>query len=107
MGFGASALVFDREQGAVFVNFNHIADAAQAMRIGPHRESAHDADAGARFSESGVGFFVKRVALCGGEILCPDALDMDERALPRAIEVVLERGERDDCAWAKDLKFVI
>lgn len=43
------------------------------------------------------------IALGGREIIGPQALDMDQRTLPRAIEVVLECGERD-CGWAGDLE---
>jgi hypothetical protein len=95
VGFGATAFIFDRQERAVFVDLDDIADPAQAVGVRPYGQSPRDADTGARFAEAGVRLFVERVALGGGKIICPQPLDVDECTLPRAIEVVLERGERD------------
>jgi hypothetical protein len=45
-----------------------------------------------------VCLLVERVALSSGEVFGPHPLDVNERALPRAVEVVLEGGE-GDCYW--------
>lgn len=76
------------------------------MRIGPHRQATRNTDTGSGFAQAGMCFFMERVALGRGKVLGPNALHMDECALPRAVEVVLERGERD-CAGAENLKLKI
>ncbi len=86
---GASALVFDREEGAVPVDFDHIAKTAQTVFIRPHRETTSDAHSGAAFTYSGVRLLVEGIALGGRSVLCPESLHVNQRALPGAIQVVL------------------
>ena len=106
VGFGAAAFVFDREESAVGVDFDDVANTTQPVGVRPDREPTGYADAGARFAEAGVRLFVERVAFGGGKVIRPQPLDVDKCALPRAVEVVLERGERD-CMWVGDLRFWI
>jgi len=67
------------------------------VRIRPNGEAAGNSHTWAAFSEPRVCLLVERVALSSGEVFGPHPLDVNERALPRAVEVVLEGGEGDDC----------
>lgn len=94
---GAAPLVFYRHHPSVGMDLDHIANASQAVGIRPDREAARNAHPRPALAHTGVGFLVQGLALGGGEILRPLTLDMNERTLSRAIEIVLEGGE-GDCA---------
>ena len=95
MGFGTAALILDGNEGAVLMDFNDIANAAQAVGIRPDGEAAGNAHTRAALAESGVRLLVERVAFGSRVVLRPESLNMNERALPRTIQVVLESGEGD------------
>ena len=89
VGFGATAFILYGNEGAVFVDFDDVAHTTQSVSVGPYGETARNAHSRPRLAEPGVRFFMQCVAFGGREILCPHALDMNQRALPRAIQVVL------------------
>jgi hypothetical protein len=58
-------------------------------------EVAEDAAAGTVLIGAFVGFFVEELAFCGEAVFRPCLLVVDQGALARAIEEMLEGGERD------------
>jgi hypothetical protein len=99
MGFGFAAFVFDRCDGRrrpkIAATFHDVADAGNAILFRGNMKMPQDGAAGAVFVGAFVGFLVKELPLCREAILRPDLLVVDQRALPRAVEPVLERGEGD------------
>ena len=51
---------------------------------------AENTTRGAMFIRPFIGFFMEQLSLCGEAVLSPDLLIVNERTLPRAVEIVLE-----------------
>lgn len=96
VGLRLSALVLDGDDVSAVPDFNYIAEAGEAVALGLDGEAASDANAGARLAGTVVSIIVKYASLRRAATLGPLALDMDERALPRTVEVVLQRGQGDE-----------
>lgn len=99
VGLGAAALVLHgvgarRLRRAV--QLHDIGDAGKAEAARHDLQAAHGALCWPRFMAGFVHALVHHLALGGEAILRPDALDMDQRALARAIKPMLERRERDE-----------
>ena len=88
--FGSSAFVFNRNDPTVLMELNDIADPAQAVGIRPDRKASRNSKPRTRFALTGMGLLVQGVALRGGKIIGPKFFEVDEAALPRAIQVMLE-----------------
>ena len=95
VGFWFAAFVFNGSVRAVVVLFDDVADSAEVVSFRTHPELSQDGTGGAVFVGAFVGFFMKLLSLGGETILGPDLLVVDEGALARAIQEVLQRGEWD------------
>jgi len=93
MRLRTAALVFDRV-GRIAMEFDGIRLAVKAMDEGAQREPAQDADARAAVWPAAVDPLVHQPPLGGGAVLRPELLHMDQRALPRAEQVVLQGRHR-------------
>ena len=90
VGLGFAAFVFDRQHGVILLELNDVALAGETEFERADRHAASDADAGTGFIRSVMRAFVKCAAFGREAVLGPRLLDMDERALARAVEPVLE-----------------
>ena len=95
---GATALVFDGERlpGVVglAVELDDVGHAMEAECGGLQRQGSRDAQVAAGLAAGFMGLVMKHATLGGEAVLGPLALDVDERALPRAEREVLQGGER-------------
>jgi hypothetical protein len=100
MRFGLPAFVFHwvgaPGAGLAFVQFDHIGDAGNAEPCGSQRHAGHATYAAPDFGFFGMHSFMCNAPFGGCDIFRPLLFDVDQRALPRAEEVVLEGGERDE-----------
>lgn len=87
--FGSPAFVFNGDNGAVFVDFDDIANALECVLVGPNLEASGDSDAGSGFALTGVSFFMENPTRSGRVVFRPNLFDMNQRTLPRAVEVML------------------
>lgn len=95
MSLRLAALVFDGNHAPVKMDFDHIAHPGEAVLFRTDGKATGDAYAGAGFALAGMRALVEHAAFGGGPVFRPGLLHMDEGTLARAIQVVLERGERD------------
>lgn len=93
---GFPAFVFDRNNRPILVKFDHIALAGKAERERADGQTPGDADARACFRGTVVSAFMEDTSLGGESILGPDLFEVDQGALARAIEPMLECGEGDE-----------
>lgn len=100
VGFGFASLVFYRGdlkgRPKIAPTFLHdIADAGKAECFRGDVQVAEDGAGGAVLVGAFVGFLVEELALRREAVLRPDLLVVDQHALARAIEPMLDRGEGD------------
>jgi hypothetical protein len=96
MRLGLAALVFDREgPQRPAREFDDVGDAGDAERQRAQRQPAHDPHARPALGPARIDPLVQDAALGGGAVLRPQALDMDQRALPRPEQLMLQRRQRD------------
>ena len=96
MGFRFAPLVLHRQNPAVGVEFDDVTLAGNSQPQRAHRHPAGDPDARARLVRAVVSPGVHDFSLGGEFVFRPSLLDMDQRALPRAIQPVLERGDGNE-----------
>ena len=93
---GATALVLDRKRlRRCAAKLDHVGPPRDAERQRTQLQAARDAYAGPGLPFASIDALVQQVALRRGSILDPQPLDVNERALPRAKQVVLKGGKRD------------
>ena len=94
VGFWFAAFVFDRDDFLVVrsgaVELDDVALAGESVNEGADGHAAGDADVVARFVAAVMGALVHEVALDREFVLRPNLFEMDEGALARAKEEVLE-----------------
>lgn len=90
VSFGFAPFVFHREDRAIFVKFHDVADPVEMERGRADRKPAGGADAGAGFVGAFVCALVQDAPLGGELVFFPLLVEVDEGALPRAKEDVLE-----------------
>ena len=78
------------------LHFNDVAFAGEAKSSRPHGERPPDLGAFDVFIAGQVGVFVVVATDEGVGVVCKDALHMDERGAARAVEILVDGGERDD-----------
>lgn len=93
VGLGATAFVFDGVDRAVAMELHDVGDAAQAERAGAQIEGAGDAHSGSTFVFRFMDLLVKDLTLRGEVIIGPELFVVNERALARAEEQVLQRRD--------------
>ena len=99
---GPAQLVLDRERhrpARRAVQLDQIGDADQAQGRGAQRHAGDAAHALALLLRRLVHPVVREASLGGQRILGPDPLDVNQRALPRAIQPVLQRGDGDEVVF--------
>ena len=102
MGFGLAALILDGKNASVVPKFHYITLAGDAERKGADGEAALNAHARASLGLVGiVGALVEDASGGSEEVLLPDLLQMNQRTLPRAKEIMLQGRE------GKELVFCI
>ncbi len=74
--------------------FHHIRLAADAQADGAQRQVRHKTDLAARRAFPAVGMLVHEPTLGGMAVFLPDLFQVDQRALPGAIGIVLQCGKR-------------
>ena len=99
--FRLAALVFHRHHRAVFMKFHDVALPGNPQLQRAHRHAAGDSHPGLRFVLSLVGLVVQHLALGGKFVFRPDLLQMDEDTLARAIQPMLERGNRQELVFGE------
>ena len=92
VGFGVPALVFDGI-GAAAVEFDDIRLADKSQAQGTKGKIPRDAGIAAGFMPGGMDMVVGEAPLGREAVLAPNLLDMDQRALPLAIQQVLQGGK--------------
>jgi hypothetical protein len=93
---GLSALVFDREGSRRAARkFNDVGQSGDAERQRAQRQPAHDPNARPALGPPRIDPLMQDAALGSGAVLRPQALDMDQGALPRAEQLMLQRRQRD------------
>jgi len=95
VGFGSASLVLYGNNARVLVDFNNVAYTMEGVHGRAYLKPARDAYAGTAFTLACVCFFMKHISLRRAVALGPLPLDVNQRALPWAVQVVLQRGERD------------
>jgi hypothetical protein len=98
MRLGAAALVLGRMRTpapAAPDQLDHVRDARNPQPVGAERHAVHGAHAGTRGHRRLLSALVQQTPLGGQHVLGPRALDVDQRALSRAEQVVLQRRYRD------------
>jgi len=96
VGFGATAFVFDGENGSVGVKLDDVGDTGEAEGERAEMKAARGAHAGAGFVFGFVGFFVKHATLGGEEVFRPDLLNVDEGALAWTEAQVLQSRDGEE-----------
>jgi hypothetical protein len=99
MGLRPAALVLDRigPPALAFASqLDHVGDAGDAERGRADRHALHDPALAAARLPRLVAPLVQNAPLGGQQVLGPQALDVDQRALPRAEQIVLQRREGDE-----------
>ena len=90
---GAELRVLSAEGRRRRPELDHVGFAEQPELARPHRRSALRAATVAALRPPGVGPLVQVPALDGELVLRPEPLDMNQRALPRAIQQMLQGGD--------------
>ena len=96
MGFRLAAFVLDRIDDPIPVKLHDIALPGNPESERAHRQAARDAHARLAFIRSIVGLLMKHLSLGGEFVFRPRLLQMDQAALARTIQPMLERGERQE-----------
>ena len=99
MGFRRPTLVFDRiglPHSAVAAQFDDIGDTGYPKGEGADWHRRDHPRIAASIVPGLLAALVEDPPFGSEQILRPQALHMDQRALPRAVEVVLERREGDE-----------
>ena len=78
------------------MQLDDIGDAGNAQPVGAQRHACHGADAPPHLGLDRVNPLMRDAALGGRGILGPCLLDVDQRALARAEQIVLEGGQGDE-----------
>ena len=97
--FRPAALVLDRIGPPAFSRpgqLDHVGDPGDAERARADRHALDDAALAAARLPGLVALLVQDAPLGGQHILGPQPLDVDQRALPRAEQIVLQRREGDE-----------
>jgi hypothetical protein len=81
------------------MKFHDIGFAAQAEPTGAQQKPRGDFDGAAFFTGPTVGFFMQQSPFGGVLVFRPDLLQMDQRTLPGAIEVMLQSRKRDEIGF--------
>ena len=98
VGFGMAALVFDGVgRGAVEFDDVRLADEAQPQR--PQRQIPRDAHIAANFVPGGMDMVVSQPPFGRETVLAPGLFDVDQRALPLAIQQVLQGGKGQEVVF--------
>jgi hypothetical protein len=86
------------------VNFHDVALAGDPERERAHRHAPRDPHASFALVLTLVRFLVKHLPLGGEFVFRPGLLQMDQRALARAIQPMLERGKWQELVFGKHEK---
>lgn len=93
MLLGFPPFIFYGEDGAVLIKLNDVAlsDQFQAMR--GDREASGDPYSGAGFDKAAMRSLMQHLPFCGKAVFAPFPVEVNESALPFAVEQVLESGD--------------
>lgn len=93
--FRFTPFVLDGKDGAVLMELHHVGLAAQAETPGTDRQGPHGADPALLLRLPAVRPLVQDPPLGGETVFGPDLFQMDQGALSRAVQVVLQSREHD------------
>ncbi len=101
VSFWFAALVFDGEDIPIGVKLDNVALARDAEAHRPYGKAASDADLIFCFVRPVMGFLMEDVSFRSETIFGPYLFQVDQCALPRAIQPVLERGKREELIFGE------
>jgi hypothetical protein len=86
-----AGLVLNRDDGSIRPDLDGIRSSGQAQAFRPQRDAPEDEAPALPFVVRAVDTAVGPGASGGGGVVNPGTVDMDQRALPTAVRVVLDR----------------
>ena len=75
------------------MKLHHVRDACQAKALRGQPKCRREMDVPTRLAATPVNALMQLPTSGSEEVLAPDALNMNERTLPRAEQIVLQRGK--------------
>lgn len=87
--------VLDGKDSAILMELHHVGLPGEAETTGADRQGSHRADPALLLRLPAVRPLVQHPPLGGEAVFDPDLFQMDQSALSRAIEIVLQGGEHD------------